>query len=113
MSKKNIQKLTVIIAFTLFLLPIALYRYKFGFGLWDKHEHWAEMGSFFSGIYSPIIAFIALVILIGQSIAQASLNKHQYDQSFIQENRKNLDFYLDKMESQLNKLTDSGETVAD
>jgi hypothetical protein len=113
MSKEAIQKLTAIIAFVLFLLPVALYLYKFGFGLWDKHEHWAEMGSFFSGVYSPIIAFIALLILLGQSIAQASLNQHQYDQTYIQENRKDLDFYIDKMESQLSKMTESGESVSD
>ena len=100
-------------AFALFLLPLVLYLYKFGFGLWDKHEQWAEMGSFFSGIYSPIIAFIALLILLGQAIAQGSLNQHQYDQTYIQENRKDLDFYIDKMENQLSKMTESREIVSD
>lgn len=113
MSKEAIQKLIATLAFILFLLPLAFYLYKFGFGLWDKHEHWAEMGSFFSGVYSPIIAFIALLILFGQAYAQASLNKHQYDQTYIQENRKDLDFYIGKMESQLSKVTESGQTVSD
>lgn len=113
MSKGSIRKAIVVVAFVLFLLPLALYVYKFGIGLWDKHEHWAEMGSFFSGIYSPVIAFIALLILLGQSIAQAAINKHQYDQTYIQENRKDLDFYIQKLEVFLNKKLESGELIGE
>jgi hypothetical protein len=113
LSKKNIQAWVVAVAAILFLLPLIFYAYKFGFGLWGSHGQWAEMGSFFSGIYSPIIALIALLILVGQSLAQAALNKHQYDQTYIQENRKDLDFYIEKLERFLTTKLQSGESVGE
>ncbi|MGQ0333108.1 hypothetical protein [Halomonas elongata] len=44
-------------------LPIGLYIKVFGVGLWDKHEDWARMGSFFGGILGPIITGSTLVFL--------------------------------------------------
>ncbi|PKG80057.1 hypothetical protein CXF80_18110 [Shewanella sp. Actino-trap-3] len=45
------------------ILPITLYIYKFGFGLWDKHSDWALMGSYFGGVVGPIITSISIVFL--------------------------------------------------
>ena len=112
MSNGIIQKLIIGLATILFSLPLIMYLYKFGFGLWFEHSEWAEMGAFFSGVYSPIIALLALLILISQTVAQGSINKHQYDQSYIQENRKDLDFYIEKLEAYLNTSAANGEKVS-
>lgn len=56
-----------VVCFSLLLvaifLPIGLYIKAFGIGLWDKHEDWARMGSFFGGMLGPIITGSTLVFL--------------------------------------------------
>lgn len=96
MSKKR-NSFVILIVLAIFLLPIAFYSYQFGFGVWSSHQKWAEMGTSFSGIYSPIIAFLGFVILIGQFNLQKVITKHQFDMSFIQDNKSELSYYLDKM----------------
>ena len=36
-------------------MPIVLYAYKFGIGLWDSNADWAAMGSYFGGVLGPLI----------------------------------------------------------
>jgi len=91
--------------------PIMLYVYMFGFHLSSSHQRWAEFGSAISGIYSPLIAFIALLVLIGQAKAQVAMNKHNYDQTYIQEGRKDIDYFIDKLDSYLGKSYDQQLTV--
>jgi len=106
LSDKAKKKLAQLIIFIALWLPIVLYTYKFGFSLSSDHNVWAEFGSILSGIYSPIIAFIALLILANQARMQLSMDKHQHDSSFIERNRNDLDFYIDKLESYLEKNYD-------
>lgn len=94
----------MLLLFLLILVfPIVIYVYSFGFHLSSDHQRWSEFGSAISGIYSPLIAFIALLILFAQFKAQVSINEHQYDQTYIQENRKELNYYIEKMEEALDK----------
>ncbi|KHT56355.1 hypothetical protein RJ43_05490 [Alteromonas macleodii] len=108
--KRNLQISLLIV---LFLLPIILYTYKFGFGLWEEHHSWAELGTYFSGIYSPLVALLAFLILAQQSKSQYQMDKYHCDQAYIQEARKDLDFYLNKIEHDLNTVTESGATALD
>ena len=60
--------------------PVAVYVYTFGKELSNDHSRWAEMGAAMSGIYSPLIALLALAVLSFQLVAQRYLNKHILDQ---------------------------------
>jgi hypothetical protein len=113
LSDRTVKKLLSILFVLLFLLPLALYAYKFGFGLWGDHKQWAAMGGFFSGIYSPVIALLALVILAGQHAGQMSINKHQFDQAYIQNARVDIDYYLEKLADVLNQKISSEQSVKD
>jgi hypothetical protein len=111
--KTSLQKLLLLVlAYLVLFLPIIIYVYQFSFTLSTDHQRWAEFGSVMSGIYSPIIAFVALFVLIGQSKAQTSMNKHHYDQTYIQENRKDLDYYINKLENYLDQSYDEKSTIA-
>lgn len=44
-------------------MPIILYIYKFGFGLWGQHSGCSNMGGFFGGILGPVLAAMSLVFL--------------------------------------------------
>lgn len=101
----------VIFWLAILLLPIILYTSQFGYHLSENHQKWAEFGSAISGIYSPIIAFIALLILTGQFKSQVSLNKHQYDQTYIQTTREEINFFIDKMEKALKTDHKSGASI--
>jgi hypothetical protein len=107
-AKKRLAQLIIFIALW---LPIVLYLYQFGFSLSSDHKVWAEFGSIMSGIYSPLIAFIALLILANQARIQLSMDKYQHDSSFIERNRNDLDFYISKLESYLEKKYDDNLTV--
>ena len=111
MSDKLKKGLAQLIFFIVLWLPIVLYVYQFGFFLSSDHEIWAEFGSAMSGIYSPIIAFIALLVLVNQTRIQQSMDKHQHDHTYIERNRNDLDFYINKLESYLDKSYDENITI--
>jgi hypothetical protein len=48
--------------FTL-IIPVALYIYQFGFGLWEDNADWANMGSYFGGVLGPLITSFSLLFL--------------------------------------------------
>lgn len=108
------KHLIITIGLVVFLSPILFYVCQFGaFGLSNNHSKWAEVGSFFSGIYSPFIAFFALVVLICQVISQNQINKHYYDQAFIEQSREDLHFYINKLELYLNTKVAKDQSIQD
>lgn len=64
--KKLLLTLLSILVLSSVILPVALYYYKFGFGLWDKNEDWALFGSYIGGVVGPIITTISLLFLAYQ-----------------------------------------------
>jgi len=112
--KENQKKIiSLIIIILLLLLPIILYLYNFGYTLSSNHQKWSEFGSLMSGIYSPIFALFALLILIAQASAQSDMHKHQYDQSYIQQNREELNFYIKKLEQYLDESYSDNQTIGE
>ncbi|RZQ54913.1 hypothetical protein C1E23_01105, partial [Pseudoalteromonas phenolica] len=69
MSKVDLKDmaalLVVILAISLFIPPI-FFIWQFGFGLFPKVEQWANLGSFFSGVYAPLIGIFTLIVLFIQ-----------------------------------------------
>jgi hypothetical protein len=93
------------------LAPIVIYIDKFGFTISNDHQRWSEMGSAMSGIYGPILAFLAFAVLILQVRMQSESNKHMLDQSHIQQADADIAFYLGKLESAMEKMDSSGRTA--
>ncbi|EKO3932739.1 hypothetical protein ACOZZ1_000789 [Vibrio fluvialis] len=58
-------------------LPLFLYAYQFGFGLWSEHNDWAQMGSALGGIYSPVFALATILLLYKQYHLQRKISKSQ------------------------------------
>lgn len=85
------------------MLPLLVYVYQFSGSLSIEHARWSEFGSYFSGIYSPLIAFLALVILSIQMLIQRAMSKHQHDTAFINSAREDINFYIAKLENYLDK----------
>ncbi|WP_316674999.1 hypothetical protein [uncultured Tolumonas sp.] len=110
-SKKRI--IINLIFILILLLPILLYSFKFGFGIWGNHSEWAEMGNAIGGIYSPILAFFTLLVLAYQTSFQAKADEYNYDITYIQDNKREFDSYIDKLELALEKPVDGHHTVRD
>lgn len=110
--KKLIVIAPLLFCTLMFLLPIIFYISKFGVGLWDDHQSWAELGSFFSGIYSPIIALIALIILGAQWRAQLNYSRYQTDVETVKMFRSNIDFYLAKLEEEFRHDSKMGKNLS-
>ena len=88
-------------------MPVLVYRGIFGSELSKDHTHWSEMGSAMSGIYGPILTALTLFVLIRQVQLQDQTNKHTFDQSYLQNAKADIDFYL----SQLIKALEKNEDV--
>jgi hypothetical protein len=95
----------------LVLLPLVLYFSKFHGPLAESHTSWSEFGSFSGGIYSPIIAFLAALLVLRQVQIQDALNKHMFEQSYISEVRSDTEFYLLHIAAFLDKPTKAGGSV--
>ena len=78
MSKSK-QFFLWIFSILLISTPIVLYIYKFGFGLWNDHSKWAELGSYFGGILGPILSFVSILILWFSLKQSISGNQSQVD----------------------------------
>jgi len=69
------------------------------------------MGSAMAGIYSPILAILTLVLLLTQVQLQSRMNEHTFDQSFVQNARDDLHFYLEQLVGELSREFDDGSEV--
>lgn len=92
------RKIGALLLLVTLLAPIAFYVATFGTHLSHDHARWSELGSFIGGIYAPIAAFFTLAIIAGQLSSQVHFNKHQIDQSFLNNSRADLHFYIDQLE---------------
>lgn len=110
-------KVTMVLARSLIsailIAPIAVYISKFGFHITSDHTRWAEMGSAMSGLYGPILAWLAFGVVMVQAKMQGESNKHAYDQAYIQNAREDVGFYLTRLEEVLEKPTSNGHTPRD
>lgn len=107
------QSVVLLVITAMLITPIALYVSTFGSELSAIHTRWGEMGSAMSGVYSPILSFFALIVLVGQVRLQNQINRHQYDQSYIQEARSDIQYYLEQLDRELDKKLESGVTIRD
>lgn len=64
MKLGHLLVLTGVAMFLLVLIPVFLYGYHFGLGLWNTSSEWADLGSFFGGVLSPILTFFSTLLLL-------------------------------------------------
>ena len=101
----------VLVVLAALLAPIAVYLWTFGTELSHVHQRWAEMGSAMSGIYTPLLAILTLAVLVAQVNLQFRMNKHTFDQCYVQDARSDVHFYLDQLASELSRKFDDGSEV--
>lgn len=89
------------IIIVILIMPIVLYAYKFGIGLWDSNADWAAMGSYFGGVLGPLITGVSLLFLAFQLREQVIQSKVEYvdrkcshSEASIRENLPRLSKYL-------------------
>lgn len=91
--------------------PVLTYVVTFGFSVTDNHTRWGEMGSAMSGLYTPILSLLTLAVLVTQVRSQVEINTHHFDQSYIQEARADIEYYLAQLDLELSKKLSDGTTV--
>ena len=103
-------KVAILLLFVaaILLAPIIVYIATFGFHITSDHERWGEMGSAMSGIYTPILSILTLAVLIIQVRLQNQSTTHDSDQSYIQEARSDVEFYLAQIDVELEKMVQGG-----
>lgn len=88
----------------LYLIPVVIYGFVFGVGVWDSHDDWSKMGGALGGIYSPLIAFTTLLLLYRQQ----RFNEMTYEQTtrsdFIQRVYAKCESYISLAGAQCSKL---------
>jgi len=83
--------------------PILIYMAHFGFEISSDHTRWSEMGSAFSGIYTPVIALATLVVLAMQYNLQRRLSQKEEIQALIAERRTDFAGHLARIERLIDK----------
>jgi hypothetical protein len=99
------------IALALLVAPIGVYIYKFGWEVTDSHSRWGEMGSAMSGLYTPILSLLTLWVLAAQVRLQGEMNKHAFDQAYVQEVRSDVQYYLSQLTQEFAVEFDNGSAV--
>ncbi len=110
-SKILIRSLNTLLVLAALVTPIAIYVSTFGIGISHDHQRWAEMGSAMAGIYSPLIALLALVVLRGQLHLQKLISNFQTDQTYIEQSRADIQYYLDQLDKALEIQVTPGKTL--
>ncbi|MFM2345068.1 MAG: hypothetical protein RLZZ210_1681, partial [Pseudomonadota bacterium] len=87
-----------IIAVMLILIPIIFYIYNFSYGISNKTSDWANFGTFLSGIYTPILSILTLLLLYKQYIVQRNLNIYQENQKYLDNFRDTLHMFTDNLQ---------------
>lgn len=82
-------------------LPVILYLIKFHGPLSRDIDDWAKAGDFFGGFYTVILGVLTLAVLVNQASMQQRLEKFQYDQTYLSRSRGDLEYYLDKLYSNI------------
>jgi hypothetical protein len=111
MTKKSlilVARTMVLIALT---APVAAYVLTFGTSITANHERWAEMGDAMAGIYTPILTVLTLIVLAYQVNLQSRLNRHTFDESYVQNARNDIGFYLEQLATELDKRRAGGTSV--
>lgn len=95
--------------------PIAVYGYTFGWRIVADSGEWASMGSAMAGIYGPILAVLTFVVLLRQlrlqrqaTEIQVETTKHMFVQSFVQDARADIEFYLSELSGLLDTSLSNG-----
>lgn len=92
-------------------VPAIVYVLTFGWSITSNHTRWSEFGSAMSGLYSPLLAFLAFIVLIAQVRSQNVAIKYQLDHAYIDQARADIEFYLNQLDRSLAKEIQPGLTT--
>ncbi|MEX8518688.1 MAG: hypothetical protein AB3X44_09260 [Leptothrix sp. (in: b-proteobacteria)] len=101
-----------ILILVLLVAPICVYVYKFGWNISGNHGRWGEMGSAMSGLYTPILSLLTIWVLAAQVRLQSDMNKHAFDQAYVQEARSDVQYYLSRLVQELAVEFDNGSAIS-
>ena len=93
------------------LVPILVYVWVFGTELSRDHQRWSEMGSAMSGIYTPLLTLLTFAVLLAQARLQASMARHTFDQSFVQQARDKIAFSLEQLANEMSQEVEDGSDI--
>ncbi|RUO29540.1 hypothetical protein [Aliidiomarina soli] len=96
LRKLGIKKTFIIFGIILFI-PLAIYTYQFGLGIWPTHDDWAKMGSALGGIYAPILSALTLYMIYRQLRLQAVIHVDQMDWQRFQTSRQHGLYLCEKL----------------
>lgn len=76
---KQTKNFIVVFFFSAAITNTSLYAYRFGLGLWEMPDEWADLGSYVGGIYTPILSLITLAVISVQIFIQNQQFQHSFD----------------------------------
>lgn len=117
-SKKTFAYIALGLLVIFLIVPLMLYAYTFGTQISISHQQWAEFGSFISGIYSPILTLVTIIVLgfqvalqSRQTALQQQINDHERDQAYLIRAYSDIEFYATRMEVVLNSTAFQDDTL--
>lgn len=104
-------KMRWILSLLVLTVPLLAYVVMFGPSVSTEHDRWGTFGSYISGIYTPLLTIATLLILRHQLNLQRQMHEHQYTQTYIQQARTDVEFYLGELGRVLHVAVGRGHTL--
>lgn len=110
-QQRSLLNFVLLITFIALFVPIALYAREFGIEGWQQYQSWMGMGNELTGVYSIITALLVFLFLVTMLILRFQNKAADNDQTFIQDSRKDIEFYLTELDHYLSQWADESSTV--
>lgn len=110
-QQRSLLNFVLLITFISLFVPIALYAREFGIEGWQQYQSWMTMGRELAGVYAIIAALLVFLFLVTMLILRFQNKSADKDQTFIQDSRKDIEFFLSELDHCLSQWVDETSTV--
>lgn len=91
---KNKKVYLFLFIILILVLPIILFTSNFGIGFYSNISQWSELGSFFGGVYTPVLSILTLSVIFMQTILMSKQTKIQNKQLNLQSHQNEIQLDL-------------------
>lgn len=98
------------LVFISLIAPIGLYMQEFGILQYQQPAYWLAMVNYLTGVYAFIFATLMGMFLLSSAVVRFNKNQAKHDKQFINDSKKDLEFYLTELDHYLSQWVNDTQT---